>query len=57
MAKIQEENLTITLSKLIKNDDSPVLLYDTEFLQRLEDTIQDLFGSDIVVEISPTFKL
>lgn len=53
MAKIQEENLNITLSKLIKNDDSPLVLYDTELLQRIEDAVQDLIGNDIVVEITP----
>jgi hypothetical protein len=57
MAKIQEENINIKLSKLIKNDDSPLMLYDSELLQKLEDVIQDLFGSDVVVEVSTVFKL
>jgi hypothetical protein len=56
MAKIQEENINIKLSKLIKNDDSPLMLYDSELLQKLEDVIQDLFGSDVVVEVSTVFK-
>jgi len=52
MAKIYEEVVVIKLSKLIKNttDDVPTLV-TADLITNLEVLVQELAGSDIVVEI------
>lgn len=56
MARIQEEVIVITVSKLHKNTpegtvtDSDIVSATT--LAALEDVAQELLGSDVVVEVS-----
>lgn len=51
MAKIQEEVITIRLSKLIKNSDDTAQLTNKDFSANLEAIIQELVGETVVVEI------
>ena len=54
MPKIQEETITVTLSKLIKNSDNPTEnpIVQTELLATLESVVQELIGDGIVVEVN-----
>lgn len=52
MAKIQEEVVTIRLSKLIKSaDDDVAPLTNNDFSANLEAILQELVGETVVVEI------
>jgi hypothetical protein len=54
MAKIKEQNIVITLSALVKNQDkadSSTLVSD-DILANLEAIVQELVGDSIVVEVS-----
>ena len=56
MARIQEEVVIITVSKLKKNtpngDTTDSDIVSATSLSALEDVAQELFGSDVVVEIN-----
>lgn len=54
MARIHEETITIKISKLVRNDDSCGKLADSEIVQSLEAVVQELVGSDVIVEIAET---
>lgn len=53
MAKIHEEVIIITVSKLVKNDEKPesILLTD-DIGSALEQVAQELLGNDVVVEVN-----
>lgn len=52
MAKIQEELIVIKLSKLHKDNSTQTLgLAGEEVVSSLEAVVQELVGSDIIVEI------
>jgi len=51
MAKIHEEIIVIKLSKLIKNDQTAGALVGQETVAALEAVVQELVGSDIIVEV------
>ena len=51
MAKIHEEIIVIKLSKLVRNDQGAGTLAGEETVQALEAVVQELVGSDIIVEI------
>lgn len=51
MAKIQEEVITIKLSKLVKNLDDIDQLTNEDFESSLEAIVQELVGDAIIVEI------
>lgn len=52
MAKIQEEVVIITLSKLIKDSTEDVSpLTNKDFVSNLETIVQELVGDTVVVEI------
>ena len=51
MSKIHEEVIIIKLSKLIKDTADTPLLADANFQNNLEDVIQQLVESGVVVEI------
>ena len=52
MAKIHEEVIVITVSKLVKNDESPGALLTEDIGSALEQVAQELLGSDVVVEVN-----
>jgi len=56
MARIQEEVIVITVSKLHKNTPEGTVtdsdIVSASALAALEDVAQELLGSDVVVEIS-----
>lgn len=52
MAKIHEEVIVITVSKLVKNDDSPGSLLTQDISTALEQVTQELLGNDVVVEVN-----
>ena len=52
MAKIQEEIVTIRLSKLVKNSEADIIsLTNKDFTSNLEAILQELVGESIIVEI------
>jgi hypothetical protein len=52
MAKIQEESIVITVSKLVKNDDVTRDIVDTETLTALASVAEELLGQGVVVEVN-----
>jgi len=53
MAKIKEQNIVITLSALVKNQDkADSSLVSDDILANLEAIVQELVGDNIVVEVS-----
>lgn len=52
MAKVHEEVIVITVSKLVKNNESPGMLLTEEIGAALEQVAQELLGSDVVVEVN-----
>ncbi len=52
MAKVHEEVIIITVSKLVKNDDSPGTLLTEDIGTALEQVAQELLGNDVVVEVN-----
>jgi hypothetical protein len=52
MAKVHEEVIVITVSKLVKNDDNPGTLLTEDIGMALEQVAQELLGNDVVVEVN-----
>jgi len=53
VAKIQEEQITIKLSKLVKSSDTPQSdMISSDIISALEQVVQELVGDNIIVEIS-----
>jgi len=52
MAKIQEEVIVITISKLVKNDDPGHDIASTDTLTALASVAEELLGQGVVVEVS-----
>lgn len=51
MAKIHEEIIVIKLSKLVRNDQGAGALAGEETVAAMETVVQELVGTDIIVEI------
>jgi len=51
MAKIQEETLTIKISKLLRDTDASQTLITDEILNHLEVILKELAGQDVLIEI------
>ena len=51
MAKLQEDVLTIKISKLIKDSDESGTVLSEELITSLEAVVQELAGTGILVEI------
>ena len=51
MARIQEELLTIKISKLLRDTDENQSLINNELLAQLEVILKELAGQDVLVEI------
>jgi len=52
MAKVHEEVIVITVSKLVKNDENPGTLLTEDIGMALEQVAQELLGNDVVVEVN-----
>lgn len=53
MAKIIETNTILTVSKLVKNsEESETLVLPDDFTDNLVELIQQLLGSDYVIELT-----
>mgnify|MGYP003332745019 CR=1 FL=1 len=50
MAQIQEEKLVLTLSKLVKSNDSGEPILTQELIEQVEAIVQELVGKDVIVE-------
>jgi hypothetical protein len=51
MAKINQQNLVITLSNLIKDSDAESAILSDDALASLEAVISELAGTGVIVEI------
>ena len=51
MAKFLTETITITLSKMVRNDDATDTVLDADTLASLEAVITELAGDGVIVEI------
>lgn len=51
MAKLQTESITITLSKIIKNNEKEQVIISAELIESLEAVIAELAGTNVTVEI------
>ena len=52
MAKIQEEAIVITVSKLVKNDETTRDIVDTDTFTALASVAEELLGQGVVVEVN-----
>lgn len=52
MAKIQEEVIVITVSKLVKNDGQTADLVTDEQMEALASVAEEILGNGIVVEVN-----
>ena len=52
MAKIQEEAVVITVSRLVKNDETTRDIVDNETLVALASVAEELLGQGVIVEVS-----
>lgn len=51
MAKIHEETVVITLSKLIKDNETPGLVASNDICEALQSVAEELLGQGIIVEV------
>lgn len=51
MAKINEQKITFTLSKLIRDKDENGPILDDEMLAMLFTAIQEMVGKDVLIEL------
>jgi hypothetical protein len=52
MARIQEEVIVITISKLVKDDTADSLIIPQDVADALVSVAEELLGSGVVVEVS-----
>jgi hypothetical protein len=52
MAKIQEEVILITVSKLVKNDDTSTDIVSDDTITALASVAEELLGNGVVVEVN-----
>ena len=50
MAKVHEEVIVITLSKLVKNDESPGIVATEDLVSALASVAEELAGAGVIVE-------
>jgi hypothetical protein len=50
MAKIQQETLTLKLSKLVRDSDSEESILTPDLIEQVEQIVQELVGKDVIVE-------
>jgi hypothetical protein len=52
MAKIQEQNIVITVSKLVKNDEEDKMTITQDVADALASVAEELLGNGVVVEVN-----
>jgi hypothetical protein len=52
MAKLQEEIIIVKVSKLLKDTEQPARIMTPDTVASLEQVIQELAGSNVLVEIA-----
>jgi hypothetical protein len=52
MAKVQEEVIVITVSKLVKNDETSTEIVADDVITALTSVAEELLGSGVVVEVN-----
>lgn len=52
MAKIQEQKIVITVSKLVKNDETDKMVISQEVTDALASVAEELLGNSVVVEVN-----
>ena len=52
MAKVHEEVLVITVSKLVKDDTTPELVVSADIQIQLAEVAEQLLGEGVIVEVS-----
>lgn len=52
MAKIQEQNVVITVSKLVKDSEQTQALVTQEVMDALASVAEELLGNGVVVEVN-----
>jgi len=52
MAKVHEEVIVITVSKLIKNDETKTEIINEDITSALASVAEELLGSGVVVEVN-----
>lgn len=50
MAKLNQQQITITLSKLLRNNEEEEVILDQKNLEDLLSILQQLLGDDILIE-------
>ena len=51
MAKLNQEKITITISEMVRNEESTSVILETEVLEQLLAVVQELVGEKRLVEI------
>lgn len=51
MAKINEQKITFTMSKLVRDNDDQVDILDDEMIATLFQAIQEMVGKEVLIEI------
>ena len=51
MAKISEQKVTFTLSKLIRNEDGENQILDDEMIATIFQVIQEMVGKEVLIEL------
>lgn len=51
MAKIHEETVVITLSKLVKDNEAPGLVASNDICDALQSVAEELLGQGVIVEV------
>jgi hypothetical protein len=52
MAKVHEEVVVITISKLVKNNETTTEVINDDFLAALGSVAEELLGNSVVVEVN-----
>lgn len=52
MAKINQDSITITISEMVRDDESTTSILDADMLEQLLAVIQELVGDKRLVEVN-----
>jgi len=52
MAKLNQDKITITISEMVRDDQSTLAILDADVLEQLLSVIQELVGEKRLVEVS-----
>ena len=51
MAKINEQKITFTLSKLVRDSEEQAVILDDEMIATLFEAIQEMVGKEVLIEL------